>query len=95
MASPREGATKKGKRVVVLGGGPIGVELACRAAADGWSVTLVEQDCPLAHVRAWGHVTLFSPWGTILASSHSPTPSPLGLDYERDAFQIIYTMSST
>jgi NADPH-dependent 2,4-dienoyl-CoA reductase/sulfur reductase-like enzyme len=65
LASLQQGAKTKEKRVLVLGGGPIGVELACRAAADGWSVTLVEQGCPLAHVRAWGHVTLFSPWGNI------------------------------
>ena len=57
---------KGSKRLLVLGGGPIGVELACRAVVDGWRVTVVEQGAPFAHVRTWGHVTLFSPWGKTL-----------------------------
>ncbi len=53
---------KNRRRVVIVGGGPIGVECAARAAAEGFEVTLFEAGEIGEHVRQWEHVTLFSPW---------------------------------
>jgi len=46
----------------VLGGGPIGVEMAVAAVRAGIQVTLIERSDYLgANVLSWGHVKLFSP----------------------------------
>jgi len=50
------------RRVAVIGGGPIGLEAALAARVLGWPVTLYERGEPGAHVSAWGHVRLFSPF---------------------------------
>ncbi|MEZ5333156.1 MAG: FAD-dependent oxidoreductase [Thermoanaerobaculia bacterium] len=50
-------------RLAILGAGPTGLEAALAAAERGLPFTLYEQaDEVAAHVRAWGHVRLFSPW---------------------------------
>lgn len=50
-------------RLAILGAGPTGLEAALAAAEKGLPFTLYEQaDAVAAHVRAWGHVRLFSPW---------------------------------
>lgn len=50
-------------RLAILGGGPIGLEAALAAAEQGWPFTVYEAGSrPAAHVRAWGHVPLFTPW---------------------------------
>lgn len=48
--------------VAIIGGGPIGVECALRAAAQGYSVRVYEAEEPGAFMRRWGHVRFFSPW---------------------------------
>lgn len=48
--------------MVILGGGPIGLEAAARFAESGATVTVFEQGAIGAAVAAWGHVQLFSPW---------------------------------
>lgn len=49
--------------VAILGAGPAGLDAALEAAARGWGFTLYEAaDRPAGGVRAWGHVSLFSPW---------------------------------
>ena len=53
----------KPARVVILGAGPIGLEAAARALEDGHEVTVVERGQPGAHLDAWGHVHLFTPFG--------------------------------
>lgn len=50
-------------RVVILGAGPIGLEAAARALEDGHDVTVLERGDPAAHLDAWGHVELFTPFG--------------------------------
>jgi len=50
-------------RVVILGAGPIGLEAAARALEDGHDVKVVESAQPGAHLDAWGHVQLFTPFG--------------------------------
>ncbi|HEV8115267.1 MAG TPA: FAD-dependent oxidoreductase, partial [Acidimicrobiales bacterium] len=50
-------------RLAILGSGPTGLEAALAAADQGWPFTVYEAaDHTAAHVRAWGHVRLFTPW---------------------------------
>jgi NADPH-dependent 2,4-dienoyl-CoA reductase/sulfur reductase-like enzyme len=50
-------------RVAILGAGPVGLEAALAAAAAGWPFTVFEAGDEVGvHVRAWGHVRLFTPW---------------------------------
>ncbi len=50
-------------RVAVLGAGPIGLDAALACVQAGLPVTVYEAgDTVGAHVRAWGHVRLFTPW---------------------------------
>ncbi|MGW0825384.1 NAD(P)-binding domain-containing protein [Streptomyces sp. NPDC002845] len=49
--------------VAILGAGPIGLDAALACADAGWPFTVYEAaDAVGAHVRAWGHVRLFTPW---------------------------------
>jgi hypothetical protein len=49
-------------RLLVIGAGPIGVEAALHASRRGYDVRLLEADSPGAHLMAWGHIRMFSPW---------------------------------
>jgi hypothetical protein len=50
-------------RLAILGAGPIGLEAALAAARRGWPCTVYERAAAVGgHVRAWGHVRLFTPW---------------------------------
>lgn len=50
-------------RIAILGAGPTGLEAALAAAEAGFPFTLYEAAPNAAgHVRAWGHVRLFTPW---------------------------------
>src|SRR3954469_13549252 len=50
--------------VAVIGGGPVGLAAAAHLVTRGMPVKLYEADDTVAaHVRDWGHVRLFSPWG--------------------------------
>ena len=49
--------------IAILGAGPTGLEAALAAAEAGHPFTLYEAAAePAGHVRAWGHVRLFTPW---------------------------------
>jgi hypothetical protein len=50
-------------RIAVLGGGPIGLEAALYARTLGLAVTVYERGRIGEHLRRWGHVRLFSPFG--------------------------------
>ena len=52
-----------GRRLAIIGAGPIGLEAAVRGQQSGWNITLLEQGSIGNHVAAWGHVRLFSPFG--------------------------------
>jgi thioredoxin reductase len=54
---------RDGPRLAILGAGPIGVEAALYAAALGLPFTLYERGRVGEHLRQWGHVRLFSPFG--------------------------------
>ena len=49
--------------IAILGSGPTGLEAALAAVEAGFPFTLYEAAPEVAaHVRAWGHVRLFTPW---------------------------------
>lgn len=49
--------------IAILGAGPTGLEAALAAAEAGVPFTLYEAAPEVSgHIRAWGHVRLFSPW---------------------------------
>jgi thioredoxin reductase len=50
-------------RIAVLGAGPIGLEAALYARSLQMSVTVYERGRIGEHLRRWGHVRLFSPFG--------------------------------
>jgi thioredoxin reductase len=55
--------------IAILGAGPIGLEAALAAAADGRSFTLYEAGAAVGeHVRRWGHVRLFTPWSMTVSA---------------------------
>jgi thioredoxin reductase len=58
-------------RVAVIGAGPIGLEAALYAKTCGLPVTVYDRGGIADHVRRWGHVRLFTPFGF--------TVTPLGL----------------
>src|SRR3954462_13872973 len=50
--------------VAVIGGGPVGLAAAAHLVSRGVPAKLYEAGATVAtHVRDWGHVRLFSPWG--------------------------------
>lgn len=49
-------------RLAILGAGPIGLEVALRAATLNLPFTIYERGPIGEHVRRWGHVRLFSPF---------------------------------
>lgn len=49
-------------RVIVIGGGPIGLEAAAYGRAAGLDVVLYERKDIGAHVNAWAFVRMFTPW---------------------------------
>src|SRR4051812_27761279 len=50
-------------RIAVLGAGPVGVEAALYAATVGLPDSVFERGRVGEHLRRWGHVRLFSPFG--------------------------------
>src|SRR5262245_24459391 len=52
-----------GPRIAVVGAGPVGLEAALYAATLGLPVTVYERGRVGEHLRQWGHVRLFSPFG--------------------------------
>jgi thioredoxin reductase len=56
------------RRIVVIGGGPIGIAAAISAVDRGFDATLIEKDEPGASLRSWGTTRFFSP----LAMNVSP-----------------------
>lgn len=49
-----------GKRIAIVGAGPVGLEAALYASTLGHRVTVFERGVVGQHVREWGHVRLFS-----------------------------------
>jgi len=51
------------QRVAVVGAGPVGLEAALYAKACGMPVAVYDRGGIAEHVKRWGHVRLFSPFG--------------------------------
>src|SRR5256885_13323792 len=62
-------------RVAILGAGPVGLEAALYAAALKLPFTVCELGRVGEHLRQWGHVRLFSPFGM--------NATPLGMERVR------------
>ena len=70
--------------VAVIGAGPVGLAAAAHLVTRGVPVRLYEAgESVAAHVRAWSHVRLFSPWGyttdsasTAILRRHGWQPPP-------------------
>ncbi len=56
-------ARQEAVRLAILGAGPIGLEAALYAATLKLSVRVYERGQLADHVRQWGHVRLFTPFG--------------------------------
>ena len=56
------------ERLVILGGGPIGLEAALYAKSLGYSPVVYERGEVAASLRAWGFVRLFTPWSMNVSS---------------------------
>jgi len=48
--------------LAIIGAGPIGLEAAAAAVEAGFDVHVFERGEVAAHVIAWGHVRMFTPW---------------------------------
>ena len=48
--------------LAIVGAGPIGLEAAVAALDAGFDVHVFERGEPGAHLLAWGHVAMFTPW---------------------------------
>ncbi len=57
-----------GKRISIIGAGPVGLEAALYAVTLGHEVSVYERGNIGQHVREWGHIRLFSQF----AINHSP-----------------------
>jgi hypothetical protein len=49
--------------IAVIGAGPIGLEAALYGRFLGYDVAIFEQEDVAAHVRRWGHLPMFTPFG--------------------------------
>ena len=85
--------------LAILGAGPIGLEAAAHALELGFDVHVFERGEPGAHLMAWGHVRMFTPWhmnvgpatARLLAKHGVPVPSgdgcPTGLELAEQVVQ--------
>ena len=51
------------QRIAIIGAGPIGIEAALYAKTCGFSVAVYDRGPVGEHVRRWGHVRMFTPFG--------------------------------
>lgn len=56
-------AKPQSQRVAVIGAGPIGIEAALYAKACGFTAAVYDRGPVGEHVRRWGHVRMFTPFG--------------------------------
>ncbi len=98
----------EGQRLAILGAGPIGLEAGLLALREGYRVTIYDKGEVGDHIRQWGHVKLFSPFGLNVTSAGidairkdhkdhvlpSPNDFITGTDF-RDAYLIPLSMTSS
>lgn len=72
-----------GKRIAIVGAGPVGLEAALRGVSAGFQVQVFERGVVAQNLKEWGHVRMFSPFGvnstelgrgTVAAHAASPLP---------------------
>ncbi|HAL12465.1 MAG TPA: hypothetical protein DCP67_01535 [Planctomycetaceae bacterium] len=51
------------ERIIIIGGGPVGIEAALYGRFLGYDVTVLEKGMVGEQVQSWGHVKMFSPFG--------------------------------
>jgi len=85
--------------LAIVGAGPIGLEAALAAQDAGFDVHVFERGEPGAHVLAWGHVRMFTPWRMNLGpvshahlersgwSAPDPGACPTGAEYVERCLQ--------
>ncbi len=85
--------------LAIIGAGPIGLEAAAHALELGFDVHVFERGEAAAHVLAWGHVPMFTPWRMnlgpasrrLLASrgwdEPAPDACPTGAEFAERALQ--------
>jgi hypothetical protein len=66
-------------RIAIIGAGPIGLEAALYARLKGYEVTVFERREVANHVRQWGHVRMFSPFGMNSSAWGRETLSQTGI----------------
>jgi thioredoxin reductase len=73
---------ERGRRLAVLGAGPVGLECAAAGLQRGYDVVLLEAGEVAQHMADWGHVRLFTPFGMnagpagLRLLSRRPLPGP-------------------
>ena len=73
-------------RIAVLGAGPVGLDAALAALDAGHPVDVYEAARrPAGHLRAWGHVRLFSPWAMNISPRMEARAERAGLVPPADA----------
>ncbi len=60
--------TLAGRRIAVIGAGPVGLEAALYASALGAAVRVYERGAVAQHVAEWAHIEMFTPFGM----NHTP-----------------------
>ena len=56
------------RKICVIGAGPVGLEAALYARSLGLAVEVYEAGAVGNHLRAWGHVRMFTPWSMNVSS---------------------------
>ncbi len=72
-------------RIAILGAGPIGLEAALYGRFLGYDVDIYERGEVGEHVRRWGHVRLFSPFGMNASSLGLAAIAAQDADYKPPA----------
>ncbi len=68
--------------IVIVGAGPIGIEAALYARFLGYKVTLLDSGEVGAHLKAWGHAPMFTPFGSNSTPLGKSALSAQRQDYE-------------
>ena len=67
-------------RIAIIGGGPIGLAACAHALAHGLDPVVIEAGTGVGeHLRQWGHVRMFTPWGMQPRRSRCRTVEGFGM----------------
>lgn len=74
----------RSQKMIVLGGGPVGLETALHASTLGHDVTLYERGDVADSVRKWKHVIMFTPFGDCSTALGRKTLTDSGVSLPSD-----------